>query len=94
MRTRGRALGVLYLASTLTAAFGLQYIPLAVVVAGDAAATARRIAENETLYRVAVATDLASQVLWVFLIVGLYDLFKDVDRRQAVLMLVLGGTNP
>jgi hypothetical protein len=63
------------------------YVPAAFLVAGDAAATAQRIVEGQFVYRVGILADLLSQILWIFLAVGLYGLLKDVNRRHATLML-------
>jgi len=69
-------------------AFNIQYIPAAVLVRGDAAATARNITSGELMYRMAILSGLLNAIVWVFLVVCLYDLLKDVDRTQARLMVL------
>jgi Domain of unknown function (DUF4386) len=83
-----RVAGVLYLLMGVTAAFGLN-IPGAFIVRGDAAATAAKIASSQLLYRFCVVCDLASQVLFVFLALALYQLLKEVNLRLAALMVAL-----
>jgi hypothetical protein len=87
-----RLAGALYVAMGLPGAFTLVYIPSVFVVPGDATATANRIAAAPGLYRFGVFADLMCGVFAVWLAMVLYDLFKDVDRGQARLMvgLVLG----
>ena len=82
-----RLAGALYLAMGLLAAFTLMYLESVFHVPGDATATANRIAASLALYRFGVFADLMAGVFTVWLVMVLYDLFKDVDRRQARLMV-------
>ena len=84
-----RAAGALYLAMMPLGAFGILYVPTALVVPGDAAATAERIAASEGLFRTAIVSHLLSQVVFVFLVLTLYRLFEGVNVRHARLMVVL-----
>ena len=88
-KATARLAGVLYLVMGVLAWFSLMYIPSAFVVRGDAAATARNILNGETLYRLGILSELVSQTIFVFLVLVLYDLFRDVDRRYARLMVTL-----
>ena len=83
-----RSTGVLYLLSALPAAFSIVYVPAAFVVAGDAAATARRISDAQQVYRIGIVSGLVSQIFWILLVVSLYSLLKDVNKKLAVFMLV------
>ena len=65
------------------------YVPNAFIVPGDAAATAHKIASAELTYRIGIVSGLAANVVFLFLVLSLYDLLKDVDRRQARLMVIL-----
>jgi hypothetical protein len=82
-----RLAGALYLAMGLPGAFALLYIPSVFLVPGDATATASRIAAAPGLYRFGVFADLMCGVFAVWLAMVLYELFKDVDRGQARLMV-------
>jgi len=84
-----RATGLLYLALALTAAFGVFYVPLALIVPGDAAATADRIRASEGLLRLGIASELISATLFIFLPLALYRLFTGVNRQHASLMVIL-----
>jgi hypothetical protein len=71
----------------LPGAFALIGFPRLFLVAGDATATASRIAGSPVLYRFSVFADLISAVFAVWMVMVLYDLFKDVHRGQARLMV-------
>src|SRR5207245_10942249 len=84
-----RRAGLLYLALAATGAFGSFYAPLAVMVAGDPAATAERVRTSETLVRFGIASELVSATLFILVALALYGLFKGVDQGEAALMMVL-----
>jgi len=84
-----RLAGILYLIWILTGLYGIFYVPPKVIVRGDAVATANNILEHEFLFRTYILNDLISNALWVFLVLVLYRLFKQVDKRQAKLMVAL-----
>jgi len=83
-----RIAGLLYLLMAVASIFGLN-IPGGFIVRGDAAATADKIASSQLFYRLCVVSDLASQILFVFLVLALYQLLKGVNERQAALMVAL-----
>jgi hypothetical protein len=82
-----RIAGLLYLLLAVTSTFGLS-IP-GFIVRGDAAATADKIASSQLFYRFCVVSDLASQIIFVFLVLTLYQLLKGVSERHAALMVTL-----
>lgn len=87
----GRCAGFLYLLSVITAPISLIYIPDKLFVHGNAAATAANLVAHEALFRTGMAVDLFDAALEVFLVLALYWLFKGIDKRTAVLMLILGA---
>jgi Domain of unknown function (DUF4386) len=82
-----RIAGLLYLLLAVTSTFGLS-IP-SFIVGDDAAATADKIASSQLFYRFCVVSDLASQIIFVFLVLTLYQLLKGVSERHAALMVAL-----
>jgi hypothetical protein len=84
-----RVAGVLYLLMSAAAVVSLSYVPSWSMAGGDAAATANKIAASPLLYRIGVVSDLAAQILFVFLVLALYRLLKAVNKRQAELMVAL-----
>jgi hypothetical protein len=89
IKKTARLAGLLYVVMSMMMVFSYMYLPAKFLVPGDAAATARKITDATLLYRVGVLTDLAAQILFIFVVLTLYQLFKDVSRTLARLMAVL-----
>lgn len=89
-RNHARTAGVLYLLLVLVAPLRLVYIPNTLFVGGDIAATVANITASPLLFQWGMLADLFCGTLEVFLALALFQLFKDVDRRRAILMVVLG----
>ena len=80
--------GVLYFLLMIGGILGEFFYP-AFMVPGDAAATARNITGAEAMYRITILNGFVTQVIFIFLVVILYKLLKDVDKSQALLMVLL-----
>jgi len=88
IRSRARSAGLVYVVMSVVGAPTLIVLPK-FIVPGDPSATAQRIAEGEQTYRLLMLGDLAGGILFIFLGWSLYLLFESVDRKQALLMLLL-----
>ena len=88
-KKKARIAGLLYLLLALTGAFSLLYVPTTLIVFGDATATANNITSSELLFRTCILSGLVSNVIFVFLALALYRLFKDISHKQAILMVTL-----
>jgi hypothetical protein len=86
-RQLARMAGGLYLLNILAGAFAIGVVPAALGLSGDVATSLRNIQSNELLYRLGLAAHLIPIVCNVALVVILYDLFKVVDRRIALMMV-------
>lgn len=86
-----RIAGAIYLLEVLSGPFSLIYVPNALIVTGNAAATAANILSHETMFRLAIVADLYGGVVSIILVLALYRLFKDVDQFLAAVMVILGG---
>jgi hypothetical protein len=86
-----RVAAVLYLLMVLTAPFSLIYVPGKLIVPGDAVATADRLRASEWLLRIGIGSELFHQAVAIFLVLALYRLFKAVNEKYAVLMVILGA---
>jgi len=84
-----RFAGLLYLLMSIPAPLTLIYIPSTLIVSGDAAATAGNIRASESLFRLGIAGNLLGQTIFIFVGLALYELFKGVNRRLALVMLIL-----
>lgn len=81
--------GLMYLAIIVLGMFGEVVARGALVVSGDASATAANILASQGLWRAGIAGDLLMHVLDVPLIVVLYLLLKPVSRSLAILATLL-----
>ncbi|HLG13491.1 MAG TPA: DUF4386 domain-containing protein [Blastocatellia bacterium] len=86
-----RVAGVLYLLMAISAPIGLIYVPGKLMVPGDAAATVDRLRASESLLRFGIGSELFHQAVAIFLVLALYRLFKAVNEKHAVLMVILGA---
>src|SRR5438045_7848389 len=92
IRRTARQAGLLYLAMSILAMISFFNLHRRFFVAGDPAATAQSILAKEPLYRMSILLDLGTQFLFIFVVLALYRLFRDVDRNQARAMVALVGT--
>jgi len=82
-----RIAGLLYLLGGVTGVFGILYGP-SLIVPGDAAATATNILANESLFRLSIVSALLDQIIFVFVVLALYQLLKPVNKNMAMLMVI------
>jgi Domain of unknown function (DUF4386) len=83
--------GLLYLLVGISAPIGLIYVPAKLIVSGDATATANRIRASESLFRLGIGTELFHQTIFIFLVLALYRLLRNINEQQARLMVILGA---
>jgi Domain of unknown function (DUF4386) len=91
---RARVAGLLYIVASLVGFLRLIYIPNALIVSGNAAATANNIAVHESLFRWGIVSYLLCSVLFVFVTLALYRLLEGVDQGLAIVMVILGSLMP
>jgi len=72
----------------LVAIFSIMYVPSTLIVLEDAATTASNIASNEFLFRLGIVGSLLTQIIFIFVPLLLYKLFKSVNKTQSLLMVV------
>lgn len=84
-RSYARIAGVLFLMSALAGGFGEIFVPLQLVVSGDAAATARNIVDSNLLFRLGFASYLVEALCDISLTLVLYVLLRPVHRHLALL---------
>lgn len=83
-----RFAGLLYLVIIIAGVMGELMIRGTLVVGGDAAATAGRIAAAPQLWRIGIAGDLLMHVCDVFVMWAIYMLMRPVSRPLALLVLL------
>ena len=89
LKKTARLAGLLYLFLIITGAYCVMYVPSQIIVLGDAVTTANNILSNEFLFRTSILNDIISNALWVFMVLVLYRLFKQVNEHQAKLLVAL-----
>jgi hypothetical protein len=89
-----RIAGVLYLLLVIASPLRYIYIPSALIVRGDATATADKIVAHESIFRLGMVSDLFCGTIGIFIALALYRLFKSVHQSLAALMVILGGVMP
>jgi hypothetical protein len=88
-KKQARIAGVLYLLASIIGFFCLAYVPGKLIVSGDATATANHIRASETLLRFSIASELIAFIIFIFVVLALYRLFKAVNGKHAVAMAIL-----
>jgi hypothetical protein len=81
--------GLLYLLASITAPFAWIYVPSKLIVRGDAATTADHIRNSETLFRLGIVSELTGLIIFIFVVLALYRLFKPVSEKHALAMAIL-----
>ena len=89
LKNTARFAGLLYLILIITGIYGIMYIPSQIIVMGDTVTTAKNILSNEFLFRTGALNDIISNTIFLFLVLVLYRLFKQVNENQAKLMFAL-----
>jgi len=87
-KTLARIGGALYLFIIIAGIFGELFVRGALIVSGNAAATAANIAAHEGLWRLGIAGDLAMHIADLPLLVILYVLMRPVNRDLALLVVL------
>jgi len=87
-KKQARVAGRLYLLASIIGIFGLIYVPK-LIVPGDATATADHVRTSETIFRLGIASELTGFILFIFVVLALYRLFKGVNEKHALAMAIL-----
>jgi len=87
LKRTARLAGLLWLLSVVPTGFSLMYVRPKLIVFGDAAATANNILANESLFRMAIASNLFSAIILLFFGLTVFRLFKGVNKTLATVLL-------
>ena len=82
-----RVAGWLYLLMSVPGFFSIVYVPRALIVSGNASATANNILASETLFRLGIISELIFPIAFIFLVTVLYRLLNGVNQTYAWLMV-------
>ena len=89
IQSYARLAGVLGILTLIGGGFGEAYVPSAIIVSGDAGATARNILASESLFRWGFAGYLVEALCDAGLTMAFWVLIRPVHRNLAMLMVVL-----
>lgn len=84
-----KILRILYPVWVVLGTFSILYVSSTLIIEGDAATTARNIAENEFLFRLGIMGSLITQLLFVLIPLFLYKLFEPVSKTYSLFMVIL-----
>jgi hypothetical protein len=88
-KKQARIAGLLYLLASIPAFFAWVYVPNKLIVTGDATATANHVRASETLLRLGIGSELIGLIVFIFVVLTLYQLFKPVSEKHALAMATL-----
>ncbi len=87
LKKQARIAGLLFLIWIITGLYSLMYLPSQIKTGGDAATVAQNVLSHEWLFRTGIISDIISGVLWIFLVLAFYKLFKPVNEWAAKLLI-------
>ena len=83
-----RIAGALYLTIAVCGGFSIGYVPSQIVVAGNGATTAANLLDQLGLFRLGVLADSAMILLEIAITVILYQMFRSVSPRLAMIAMI------
>jgi hypothetical protein len=89
LKKTARVAGILYIIMDVFMIFSGMIVEPKIYVPGDAVATTSNILASEWLFRLGFVSWIVSYIIFLFLVLALYNLFKSVDKGQARLMVTL-----
>jgi hypothetical protein len=84
-----RMTGILYFLVILTGVASEIMVHNFIIVPGDIATTVNRITTYESIFRLGFVISLTRFVVFIFMVLALYKLFKPVNRDSSLVMLAL-----
>jgi hypothetical protein len=89
-RKAARLAGVLYLLVIIFGMFSEVYVSQRFLVPGNTVETSQNIIASEFLYRIGFVADLIHHTCFFLVSIALYLLFKEVNKNQALVMMLFG----
>ena len=83
-----RRAGWLYLLLIPLGVFGILFVPTYFIDPGNIENTINKIANDELLFRMSIVSSLLTQVVQIFVVLALYELFKAVNKKMALFMVI------
>ena len=89
IKKQAHVAGIFYISASLAAVFAWVYVTGKIFVRDNATATANNIRTFETLLRFGIASELTASIIFIFVVLALYRLFKGVSEKHAIAMATL-----
>jgi len=89
LKKPARVAGILYIIMDIFMILSGMVVDPKLYVPGDAAATSINILASERLFRLGFVSWIVGFIVFLFLVLTLFNLFKSVDKGQALLMVIL-----
>jgi hypothetical protein len=89
LKKTARFAGLLYLLVVITGVYGIMFVSSQINLRGEATVVANNILSNEFLFRTGIINDFISNFLFLFLVLVLYKLLRQVNEHRAKLMVAL-----
>ena len=83
-----RRAGLLYLLLIPLGVFGILFVPSYFIESGNIENTINNIIKDELLFRTSILSSLLTQVVQIFVVLALYEVFKDVNKKMALFMVI------
>ena len=89
LKKTARIAGLWYLLLVIVGLYGIMYVGSQVFVDGNPVATTNNLLSHEFLFRSGIFSAIIGNFIFLFLVLALYRLLKQVNERQAKLMVIL-----
>ena len=89
LKKTARIAGLWYLLLVIVGLYGIMYVGSQIFVEGNTAATTNNILAHEFLFRTGIFSAIIGNFIFLFLVLALYRLLKQVNERQAKRMVIL-----
>ena len=84
-----RIAGLLYFLIAITGIFSLMYVPSKLLVWDNPATTVANLKSSEFLFRLEILGEILCYLIYIFLPLVLFQLFKNIHKNMAVIMVIL-----
>ena len=89
LKKTARIAGLWYLLLVIAGIYGIRYVQSQILVHGNAAGTTGNILSHQFLFRTGIFSSVIGNFIFLFLVLALYRLFKQVNGPIAKLMVLL-----
>ena len=89
LKKTARVAGLWYLFLVILGIYGIMYVQSQIIVDGNTTATTNNLLAHQFLFRTGIFSAITGNFIFIFLVLALYRLLKQVNEHQAKLMVIL-----